>query len=71
MDEFLQYIGSFGRLLLKIAVVIIILRMITQAAGLPIVEYLPIIDEVISLIFELLKFLASLLNKIVSSVIHF
>ncbi len=49
MDDFLQHFGNLGRLILKILVVTVILRILIFALGLKIVEYIPVIDDIIRL----------------------
>ena len=70
MDDFLQQFGAFGRLILKILVVIIILRILIFALGLKIVEYIPVIDDIINLMFKGMTALAKGGESLLGSVVR-
>ncbi len=70
MNEILQHLGSLGQLILKILVACIVLRIVMKALDLPIVEYVPIIDDLIKLFFAILFGLAKTLENAASGVVR-
>ena len=67
----MQHFSYISRLILQVLTVLIIIRILMHAAGLPIIEYIPIIDDVIRLIFNFMTALASGLHNIVKRVVYF
>lgn len=70
MHDFLQYPGSMSRLLLKIVLILVIIRLIMFAIDLPIVQYVPIIDDIINLSFALMHAAAKGVEKLASKVVY-
>ena len=69
MDDFLQHFGNLGRLILKIVVVSVILRILIFALGIKIVEYIPIIDDIITLMAASLNALSNWGQSAIGSVV--
>jgi hypothetical protein len=70
MSDFLQQFGSLGTTILKILVVIIILRILIFALGYKIVDYIPVIDDIINLMYNALTFMAKAGENLLGKVVH-
>lgn len=65
----MQQVGSFARLILKVIFVLIVIRILMYAAGLKIFEYVPVIDDLIEIIFRGMQMLAGFFRDILDKVV--
>ena len=70
MDDILQHLGTVARLILKILFVLVVIRILIFALGLKIVEYIPVIDDIINLMFKGMMALAKGGESLLGSVVR-